>query len=120
MQLRMTRKDAKTFAIVTLQDILGQTEVMVWPNVYERTIEFWEVGRFIVVDGKVRVRDDRASVVCDQVRSLEEAVASLPVQEATDKPPVSLRDDASNGHTPETPTPDGPTIAEVPASRGSV
>ena len=119
VQLRMTRKDAKTFAIVTLQDILGQTEVTVWPNVYERTIEFWEVGRFIVVDGKVRVRDDRASVVCDQVRSLEEAVASLPAQEAADKPPVSLRDDAPNGPMLEAPTPEAPTIAEAPADVGA-
>lgn len=91
-------KKSETFAIVTLEDVSGQAEVIAWPNVYSQTEEYWQEGNELVVHGKVRARDDSVNVVCDSVTYYEapqEGTASLPesvnASPPLEKPaPVSL------------------------------
>ncbi len=61
-------KDGRSFASAILEDFSGQVEVMVWPKVFADTDELWQEGNELVVQGKVRVRDDRAQISCDSVR----------------------------------------------------
>jgi DNA polymerase-3 subunit alpha len=61
-------KDGRSFASTILEDFSGQVEVMVWPKVYAETGDLWIEGNELVVQGRVRVRDDRAQVSCDNVR----------------------------------------------------
>jgi DNA polymerase-3 subunit alpha len=61
-------KDGRSFASSILEDFSGQIEVMVWPKVYAETEELWQEGNEIVVQGKVRVRDEQAQISCDNVR----------------------------------------------------
>ena len=61
-------KDGRSFASAVLEDFSGQVEVMVWPKVYADTGDLWVEGNELVVQGKVRVRDERAQVSCDNVR----------------------------------------------------
>jgi DNA polymerase-3 subunit alpha len=61
-------KDGRSFASAILEDFSGQIEVMVWPKVYTETEELWQEGNELVVQGKVRVRDERAQISCDNVR----------------------------------------------------
>jgi DNA polymerase-3 subunit alpha len=61
----ITRKSNESFTIVTLEDISGQVEVIAWPRVYAQNEAVWEEGNEIIVRGKVRVRDDEISVICD-------------------------------------------------------
>ncbi|MHB8104326.1 MAG: DNA polymerase III subunit alpha [Dehalococcoidales bacterium] len=61
-------KDGRSFASAILEDFSGQVEVMVWPKVFADTDELWKEGNELVVQGKVRVRDERAQVSCDSVR----------------------------------------------------
>ena len=75
VQLRTTRREGRSFAIVTMQDLQGHFDVVVWPNVYERSARFWEVDQRVVVRGKVRVREDRVSISCNEVLTYEEAAA---------------------------------------------
>ena len=60
-------KDGRSFANAILEDVSGQAEVMVWPKVYAETDELWMEGNELVVQGKVRVRDDEVQVSCDKV-----------------------------------------------------
>jgi len=83
-------KKGETFAIVILEDVSGQVEVIAWPNVYSQTEEYWQEGNELVVHGKVRARDDSVNVVCDSVGYYEapqegQAPLSGPV---TAEPPV--------------------------------
>jgi DNA polymerase III alpha subunit len=64
-------KKSESFAIVVLEDVSGQVEVIAWPQVYSQTEEFWQEGNELVVQGKVRVRDDAITVVCDSVSFYE-------------------------------------------------
>ncbi len=61
-------KDGRSFASAVLEDFSGQVEVMVWPKVYAETDELWMEGNELVIQGKVRVREDRAQISCDNVR----------------------------------------------------
>jgi len=47
------------FIIANLEDLEGNIEVTVWSEVYEQTKETLEEGEILLVEGKVRVRDDR-------------------------------------------------------------
>lgn len=93
-------KARKPFVSATLEDMRGQVEVVAWSNVYERTRELWQEGNLLLVKGKVRLRNDRAQINCDEValyqpgavQSAEVVTASpdevLPIVEET--PPETL------------------------------
>ncbi|MBE9482671.1 MAG: DNA polymerase III subunit alpha, partial [Chloroflexi bacterium] len=78
-------RDRHLFASAILEDLDGSIEVMVWPNVYASTKDLWQEGNILLVEGKVRLRDDRVQLHCDHVRSYqpqtaqgEETVTSQP------------------------------------------
>ncbi|MAZ63340.1 MAG: DNA polymerase III subunit alpha [Dehalococcoidia bacterium] len=61
-------KEQKKFFVVTLDLLGGTVEVVVWPNVLERTQALWTEGKILRVIGKLRVRGDQLSLACDQVQ----------------------------------------------------
>lgn len=61
-------RDHKPFASVLLEDLDGRAEVMVWPQVYGNTKDLWQEGNVLLVEGKVRLRDERVQLTCDSVR----------------------------------------------------
>jgi DNA polymerase-3 subunit alpha len=69
---RYTREQKK-FVIVSLDLLGGPVEVLAWPDVLERTQQYWEEGKLLRVTGKLRVREDRFSVSCEQVETFEGA-----------------------------------------------
>ena len=77
-------RDRNLFASAILEDLDGSIEVMVWPNIYASTKDLWQEGNMLLVEGKVRLRDDRVQLNCDYVRHYqppaqgEEAVTSQP------------------------------------------
>ncbi len=84
-------KDGRSFASAILEDFSGQIEVMVWPKVFTETEELWQEGNELVVQGKVRVRDERPQISCDNVRLYqppqgEKETATAPVAKAPEPP----------------------------------
>jgi DNA polymerase-3 subunit alpha len=65
---QLTTKDGQPFASVTLEDLNGKLDVMVWARVYGSTRELWEEGAILLVDGKVKIRADKPQLVCEHVR----------------------------------------------------
>ena len=57
-------------AEVELQDQSGAARVIVWPDVYRRTTDTWQVNTPVRVTGSVRVREEEASVDCRQFEVL--------------------------------------------------
>jgi DNA polymerase-3 subunit alpha len=60
-------RDRKPFVSAILEDLSGQIEVMAWPRVFNETGHLWQEGNILLVEGKVRVREDRAQVQCERV-----------------------------------------------------
>jgi DNA polymerase-3 subunit alpha len=88
-----TRKN-ESFAIVTIEDVSGQVEVIAWPQVYSQTEELWKEGNELIVQGKVRAREDEVSVICDSVNYYEppgdEKEAATPLKPKTVSAEVPL------------------------------
>ncbi len=80
-------KKNESFAIVVLEDVSGQVEVIAWPQVYNQTEEFWAEGNELVVQGKVRARDDEVSVICDSVNYYQPPQENEPIAAAQPEAP---------------------------------
>ncbi|MCH2517820.1 MAG: DNA polymerase III subunit alpha [Dehalococcoidia bacterium] len=61
-------KEQKRFVVVNLDLLGGAVEVVVWPNVLERTQQLWTEGKILRVTGKLRLRGDQLSLACDQAQ----------------------------------------------------
>jgi len=65
---QLSTKDHRSFISAVLEDLDGSIEVMVWPNVYSNTRDLWEEGNILLVQGKIRLKDNRVQLNCDSVR----------------------------------------------------
>ncbi len=61
-------KNGRSFVTAVLEDLVGSLEVSCWAGIYEQTKELWVEGNMLLVQGRVRVRQEEVQVVCDQVR----------------------------------------------------
>jgi len=91
-------RDRRPFASAALEDLDGRVEVMVWTKVYETTRELWQEGNILLVEGKVRLRDDRVQLNCDSVHLYQpEAVQSEEVvTPEPDEKPVQVEETPSD------------------------
>ncbi len=66
--IRMVMTKARaSMAIVTLEDLQGTLEVVVFPRTYETTAGMWRDGAILLVAGRVDHRGDEASLLADSV-----------------------------------------------------
>jgi DNA polymerase-3 subunit alpha len=72
-------KDNRSFASAILEDFSGQVEVMVWPKAYAEAVDLWQEGSELIVQGKVRLRDDRVQISCDNARHYQPAQEKEPI-----------------------------------------
>jgi DNA polymerase-3 subunit alpha len=68
---QITTKNNRIFIIVTFEDLNGNIEVTVWSDVYSQTQELWVDGSILLVEGYVKVREDRANINCTKVSRYE-------------------------------------------------
>ena len=93
-------RDRRPFVSAILEDLDGQIEAMVWPKVYTDTGDLWEEGNILLVEGKVRLRDDRVQLSCDKVRRYQPTV---PDEEIIPSPPEEepvVAEETTAGTTP--------------------
>ncbi|MCJ7740159.1 DNA polymerase III subunit alpha, partial [Candidatus Microgenomates bacterium] len=65
-----TKSGNREMAFVKLDDFTATIELIVFPSTYERTQSLWVNDKVILVKGKVNERDDRLSVIVDDVKLL--------------------------------------------------
>jgi DNA polymerase-3 subunit alpha len=77
----VTTRNNRLFVIATFEDLNGSIEVTVWADVYSQTQDFWVDGSILLVEGYVKVREDRANINCTKVSRYEpEPVKAEPVR----------------------------------------
>jgi DNA polymerase-3 subunit alpha len=57
----LTTKDGRAFLAVELEDQTGSLEVTVWPETFEQTREMWQAPNVVIVNVRIKDRDDRLS-----------------------------------------------------------
>ena len=67
-----------TMSVVTLEDLQGSIEVVVFPRLYEQTGPTWQDGAILLVAGRVDHRGEEVSLLADVVVPWDEAVARGP------------------------------------------
>ena len=79
-----TVKHTKTnqmMAFVTLEDLLGTVEVVVFPRDYEKNREYLETDKKVFIRGRVSEEDERASkLICEKVIPFEKTKQELWIQ----------------------------------------
>ncbi|MFI5226245.1 MAG: DNA polymerase III subunit alpha, partial [Candidatus Limnocylindrales bacterium] len=71
-------KARATMAIVTMEDVQGTVEVVVFPRTWEETVGTWVEGAILLVAGRIDHRGEEISVLADLVVEWEAAVAAGP------------------------------------------
>jgi DNA polymerase-3 subunit alpha len=76
-------KDHRAFCSANIEDLDSSVEVMVWPQTYEKTKEYWQEGNVLRIDGKVKIKDERVQVTCDGVEIYDPNVEYRPAAAQT-------------------------------------
>ena len=100
-----TRKDGKPFAVARLELLGGGIEVVAWPNVYERDREIWAEGNLLLVEGKVKARNDGATVYADEARVYTPPSDSEPAIEQGMETPREIPVEPETSPSPAADTP---------------
>jgi DNA polymerase-3 subunit alpha len=64
---KLLTKGRRPFVTVALEDLVGDIEVICWPELYQQTEGLWVEGNILLVQGKVKARGERIQLVCEQV-----------------------------------------------------
>ena len=68
-------KNNKTMAFLTLEDLLGTVEVIVFPRDYERYHTYLNVDEKIFVSGHAIVEEDKnGKIICEKIYGIVDAV----------------------------------------------
>jgi len=73
-------KSKATMAVVTLEDLQGTIEIVVFPRLHDQTIGTWVDGAILLVAGKVDHRGEEVSILADLVVEWDAAIARGPEQ----------------------------------------
>lgn len=91
----ITRK-GDPMAFVSVEDLTGTLEVVVFPRLYDETRDLWLEDRLVVVKGKAQYRDERPALLADSAREYDPLIDGTAQPEAqTPRPP------AADGAAPE-------------------
>lgn len=77
-------KNNKTMAFLTLEDLLGTVEVIVFPRDYERYHTYLNVDEKIFVNGHANVEEDKnGKIICEKIYGFDDTKKELWMQFAT-------------------------------------
>ena len=95
---KLTRKEGKPFAILTVEDFTGSVEVMVWGEVYAKTAKEIDKGKIVAITGKLDKREESARIVANEIgpisprRSVKALTIDIPMEKADDERLIAIRD----------------------------
>ena len=82
-----TRKNASAMCFLTIEDMFGYIEIIVFPNSFATLASQLNEGQAVIVEGKVSVRDEQASsVICESMRFLEKDKQVIEGSSTTSEP----------------------------------
>jgi hypothetical protein len=66
---RILTKTKSQMAVLTLEDLHGSIEAVVFPRVYERASEVFREDSILIIEGKVDTRGERPQIVVDRAEA---------------------------------------------------
>jgi DNA polymerase-3 subunit alpha len=82
----------RLFLAAEIEDLSGSVEVTVWPDVYDQTRELWVEGNIVVLNVRVRTRNDRLQLSVQKATAYQEGADPAPDNgNSPAEPPVARR-----------------------------
>ncbi len=82
----ITTKNGQKMAFVRIEDLTGETEVILFPSSYQQTLGLWVVDRVVLVRGKVSAKDKDGSLTGEIKVLVDDAREITPEQAAGYQP----------------------------------
>lgn len=67
---KIITKSNEPMLFVTLEDTTGQTEILVFPRLYQETATLWQPDSLIVTEGRISTKDGQIKLIANQVWEL--------------------------------------------------
>ncbi len=110
-----TTKKGTAMAFLTLEDLTGQIDLVVFPRLWEKYKEVLQEGKIVRIRGKIDERRDEASVLVDEIEtqiSARELAMAAQAAEAAEAPAEYAAETQEPTAQPAPPT--APKIAPAP------
>lgn len=69
----VTKKKGERMAIITLEDLSGQCEVLVFPRAYSKSSQHIVIDSIVLIQGRLNLREDTPKIIADDIIPLNEA-----------------------------------------------
>ncbi|MBV8330254.1 MAG: DNA polymerase III subunit alpha, partial [Verrucomicrobia bacterium] len=98
LEKKLTRKDGKPFAILSVEDFTGAVEVMVWGEVYATAAKEIDKGKVVAITGKLDKRDESVRIVANEIepmskpKAVEALTIDIPIEKADEQRLIAIRD----------------------------
>jgi len=69
----ITKKKGERMAILRLEDLTGQTDVLVFPKAYTKSSEAIITDAIVVVKGRLNLKEDTPKIIADDIMPIQEA-----------------------------------------------
>jgi DNA polymerase-3 subunit alpha len=67
---KIITRSNKAMLFVKIEDAIASTELLIFPNLYETTLNLWQEGKVILVQGKISDKDNEVKLLVDKVAVL--------------------------------------------------
>jgi DNA polymerase III subunit alpha len=91
VEKKFTKKESKPFAVVVLEDLTDQIEVMIWSDAYTKSQAHLLQGNVVSITGRLSLRDEGPRVSGDELKPLKKPAPS--------EAPIVLRFDSTASET---------------------
>jgi DNA polymerase III subunit alpha len=98
LEKKLTRRDGKPFAILTVEDFTGTVEVMVWGEVYATAAKEIDKGKIVAITGRLDKRDETLRIVANEIepiskpKSVRPLVIDIPIEKTDEERLIAFRD----------------------------
>ncbi len=65
----LTRKN-ESMLFVKIEDALSSLELLIFPRLYKETLDLWQEGRAVIIDGKVSEKDQELKVLVNRAKEI--------------------------------------------------
>lgn len=83
---RITTKNGHPMLFVTMEDLSATAEIIVFPNLYEKTKDMWQNGAQLIIDGTLSDKDGEAKILADSVLPLTHENLDRPIRKKSSEP----------------------------------
>ena len=87
----LVTKSGKNMCFLTLEDLTGSIEVVVFPNIYENYSSYIQLEEAFLVTGKLEVREESLKIMAQSIAPLKSGVVTIDMSGIDKKNPEMFR-----------------------------